>query len=65
MELQGGMTEDQEDGTVKIRFDTFNGATWSQVMDFAETIVKCETDMKRQKTEGASFAGSIAVNACE
>ena len=65
MELPGGMTEDQEDGTVKIRFDHFNGSTWSQVMDFSEALIQGETDMKRQRTEGASFPGSMTMNACE
>ena len=65
MELPGALTEDKEDGSVKIRFDHFNGSTWSQVIDFADSLSKGETDMKRQKTEGASFPGSMTLNACE
>lgn len=54
-ELPNGQSDDLEDGTVKIRFEDFDGQTWSEVMDFADSLTKVETDMKRQKTEEPAF----------
>lgn len=64
-ELPGSQSDVQENGTLKIRFDNFDGTTWAQVMDFADSLTKVETDMKRQKTEGANLPSHIVMNTCE
>ena len=39
-DLPNGQSHDLEDGTVKIRFENFDGQTWSEVMDFADSLTK-------------------------
>ena len=65
LDLPGTVSDVAEDGTVKIHFDKFDGATWQQVMEFVDSLTKVETDTQPHKTEGVAFPPHMVMNACE
>ena len=50
-ELPGNNAEIREDETVKIRFENFDGPTWSKLIDYVDSFTKEEPEMKRFKSE--------------